>query len=223
MIRIERDDPLRLLGQLPAGWAQTVITGPPSNPAGSGHTRHEAELLKVVGELARVSRPNGTLLWNTAPEQPLPLRQLTWVFLLAGGWHLRKSDLAARCGYLLFSKQPQYHWQPQRPVRPLRVRTAGARRAWCIPAEDDRQRLRLQRLLLAATTQIACGACGAPWSRTTQRARRGVPMRCGHQNPHGRCLVIDPFHVPDSPLPGIALAQRRSYLGILANPVEVRR
>lgn len=213
MIRIERDDPLLLLCELPDGWAQSIITQPPT---GASDPASQATLIAVVGELARVSRPDATLLWSVQVQQPMPLRQLALAFMRAGSWQTQKSELAARSGYLLFAKQPRFYWQPVPAPRPLRLRTAGARRAWCIPAQQDLARQRLQTLLLAATSRIACGACGAPWTRDTIRSRDSVAMRCGHRNAQGRSLLIDPFHTPSSLLAGLAVSHGRSYLGIQA-------
>lgn len=212
-IRIERDDPLQLLRDLPGGWAQSIITRPPAPTSENGPPAQSA-LLAVVSELARVSRPDATLLWSIEPPQPMPLRRLALAFTLASGWQLQKNELASRSGYLLFAKQSRFHWQPAPAQPPLRLRTAGARRAWCIPAQQDATRQQLERLLLAATTRVACGACGAPWTRGAVRARDGMPMRCGHRNPHGHSLVIDPFHTPTSLLSALAISHGRGYLGI---------
>jgi hypothetical protein len=211
VIRIERDDPLLVLRELPDGWAQCVITGPPDGVDTDDGYAH-ASLIAVVGELGRITRPDGTLLWNIERPQPRPLRTLVYAFAMAGGWQLRKSELASRCGYLLFSKQPHIYWQPQRTLPPSHpVSLRAGRRAWCVPGPGSLARQRLERLLLAATSRRACGACGAPRAR---RARPGLVAPCGHLHAQGRCLVIDPFQMPGSVLAGVAVAHGRSYLGI---------
>jgi hypothetical protein len=212
VIRIERSDPLSLLRELPGGWAQSVITGPPDYAYFDDHAE---ALFEVLVELARVTRTDATLLWNVERDQPLPLRELAWEFLFAG-WHLQKSEMAARNGHLLFAKRPRFHWQPDRQPRPSRITAVQTRRPWCIPAQDDTARQRLERLLLAATSRSACGACGTPRTRGAVSGRPGVAARCGHRDPQGRCLVIDPFHLPGSPLAALAVSHGRSYLGLLA-------
>jgi hypothetical protein len=209
VIRIERTDPLGLLRELPDGWAQSVITGPAHRVGLAA-----ADELPVIFELARVTRPDATLLWDIDCEQQVPLRRLVLAFALAG-WQLQKSELACRCGHLLFAKQPGFYWRPAREPRPLAVRAAGGRRPWCIPAQDEPCRRRLERLLLAATTRSACGACGAPRPRPPRAARPGIPAACGHLDRQGRCLLIDPFHMPASPMAGVAVTHGRSYLGVL--------
>lgn len=226
MIRIEREDPLRLLRDLPDGWVQSIITGPPDH-ADIVDSSFRAWLTCVVGELARVSRADATLLWNIEARQPMPLRRLALAFMLAGGWQQQQSKLASRSGYLLFAKQPQFYWQPQPSLSSssLLLRGEGfhGRRAWCVPARQDLARQRLERLVLAASTRLACGACGEPWTRRAVQSREGVPLRCGHRNPAGRCLVIDPFQRPGSVLPGLTLSHGRSYLGIQRSLPKVAR
>ena len=219
MIRIERDDPLLVLRELPDGLAQCVITGPPDGVDTDDGYAH-AGLVAVVGELGRVTRADATLLWNIEASQPRPLRTLVCAFAVAGGWQLCKSELASRCGYLLFSKQPDFYWQPQRTLPQIRAGSLGSgRRAWCVPGPGSLARQRVERLLLAATSRRACGACGAPRARQARRARPGLLAPCGHLHAQGRCLVIDPFQMPGSVLPGVAVAHDRSYLGIQARRV----
>lgn len=221
MIRIETHDPLQVLAQLPDGWAQTAITGPPAGDKRAGMFG----VLAVVGQLRRVTRPDATLLWDIERPVPCSLRSLAVCFALVG-WQLQRSALASSSGFLLFAKQPRFFWQlasagglPRsgRAVcgtdGPLRC----ARRPWCIPAGSTRTAGRVQRLMLAGSAPAACGACGTPRpaTRGDDPQRRSLTLAaCGHINPHGRCLVIDPFQQPGSPLADLAVRHGRAYLGI---------
>jgi hypothetical protein len=241
LIRIERRRPRSLLRELPDGWAQTCITGPPAE-----ESWRIAGLTAVLRELHRVIRPDGTLLWNIERPQPLPLRSLVGRFLIYG-WVVRQSPLASSNGHLLFAKAGSgsyCYWKPDvKPVWALRSREAGCgapcrvwwqRRAACVIASprddsaDRRSERMLERLLLAATARTACAACGTPFSYRPRGcgapSASGAPglAGCGHLDPRGRCLVIDPYRQPRSPLAAIAARHGRSYLGIQAPASETR-
>lgn len=183
-------------------------------------------MLAVIAEVHRVTRPDATLLWNVERPQPLPLRELVRSFALEG-WQQQHSPIASAAGYLLFAKQARFHWQPPAAFRRVRTRRAvslstGAvwwvRRPSCIPADGRRGAEgwgRLERLMLAASTRTACGTCGQPRPTDRDAAGRGaVRAACGHINPDGRCLIIDPYHQPGSRLARIAVRHGRSFLGI---------
>ena len=228
MIRIEHQQRLALLEELPEDWVQATITGPPR--AACECKGERLEMLAVLGQLHRITRPDGTLLWDINVAQPQPLRRLVLSFTILG-WSLQHSPIAAAAGYLLFTKQQTgSYWHPHTPN--VRLTAAGrrpsacprptlgrARRPWCIPASGwpSRQQRRLEWVLLAATGPCACGACGTPWVCSGSRRHEHGPLLspgCMHRNPAGRCLVLDPYHQPDSPLAMTAVRYGRSYLGI---------
>ncbi len=69
--------------------------------------------------------------------------------------------------------------------------------------------------MLAGSSPVACGVCGAPYRRarpgeSAQGARRAT---CAHNDKSGRCLVLDPFC--GSGTTGAAAHRLgRSFLGI---------
>jgi DNA modification methylase len=117
------------------------------------------------------------------------------------------------------------------------IETRNLRDVWSIPTKGIREahfavfpQALAERCLLAGTSPIACGACGAPWRRIVERtamvvresptrqaqkdasvgankntsvsgtmispptsSTKGFEPTCGHDDPTGRCLVMDPF------------------------------
>jgi hypothetical protein len=223
--RIERADALALLRELPDGWAQACVTCPPR--AGDPE-----RTLAILAEARRVLRDDGTL-WALLQRDQLPIA----AELQAEGWTPRQSPAWATqrntvTRPFLFTKADRYFYD---------ARTIGARSgspSWlsvgasrqtrraqtCLPAREHQRGLQLvKRCILAGSSLLACGECGAPYRRT--RPRESAPglrrPTCPHNNPCGRCLVLDPFYEPAGiPTAEAALCTGRSFLGI-TNPTGV--
>jgi hypothetical protein len=217
--RIERADALTLLRELPDGWAQTCVTRPPR--AGDPE-----RTLAILAEARRVLRDDGTLWLLLAPDQ-LPLA----AELQAEGWRRQSSpawatqrDTATRL--FLFTKGERYFYD----ARTIGARSGSlswlcvgasrqARRAQtCLPAREHERGLQLvKRCILAGSSLLACGECGAPYRRT-RPSESALPIRrptCPHNNPCGCCLVLDPFYEHAGiPTAEAALCTGRSFLGI---------
>jgi hypothetical protein len=229
--RIEQADAVTLLRELPDRWAQTCVTGPPR--AGDSD-----RTLAILAEVRRVLRDDGTLWVLLAPDQ-LPLA----AELRGEGWTQRSSPTWAACFTgerapavrpFLFTKERRYFYDARtigaraRPAGPLCVSASRqVRRAQvCLPAREHERRLLLvKRCILAGSSLLACGECGAPYRRT--RPGESAPgirrPTCPHNNPGGCCLVLDPFYNPaDIPTAEAALCAGRSFLGV-ANPAGESR
>jgi hypothetical protein len=227
--RIEQADALTLLRELPDGWAQTCVTRPP-RPGDSDRT------LAILAEVRRVLRDDGTLWLLLAPDE-LPLT----AELHAAGWTQQSSpawatpvigDRARAMVPFLFTKERQYFYDARtigarpRPSSPFCVSASRqVRRAQsCLPAREHERRLQLvKRCILAGSSLLACGECGAPYRRT--RPGESAPgirrPTCPHNNPGGCCLVLDPFYDRAGiPTAEAALCSGRSFLGI-ADPAGV--
>jgi hypothetical protein len=217
-LRIERADPLTLMRELPGDWAQTCVTRPPDT---------SEETLGVLAEVHRVLRDDGTL-WLRGPHaqniysqlaeqgwvcQPLPacMKPLAWSY-------------RDRVSVFLLTKRPAYFSRCHllHPPRTHRDRaccvgvSAQARRAQtCASTRGDSPEL-VRRCVLVSTSIRACGACGAPYrqARPSERARGLRRATCSHNNPQGRCLVLDPFYEPRAKTAGIAISHERSFLAI---------
>jgi hypothetical protein len=191
--RIEATSPFALLTQLPAGWAQSCIVEPPRS--------EHACTLTVLEQVKRVLRDDGTL-WVLLPHGlPLidELRRSGWVQQRKPAWAW---DSITGTRLFLLSKSSGYFYDASiRPVaRP--PRNARERREWLI-----------RRCLLAGTSPIACGACGAPYRRAlrSEQPGRRYPT-CRHHDPAGRCLVLDPYWRPGCPTGMLATGGGRSFL-----------
>jgi hypothetical protein len=222
--RVEQADALALLRELPDGWAQTCVTRPP-------RADDPDRTLAILTEARRVLRDDGTL-WVLLHPDDLSLAGE----LQAEGWRRQSSpawatqrDTATRpC---LFTKGQRYFYD---------ARTIGARSgspSWlcvgasrqvrraqtCLPAREHERGLRLvKRCILAGSSVLACGECGAPY-RPTRPGESAPGIRrptCPHNNPCGRCLVLDPFYDPACVATAeAALCTGRSFLGI-ADPAS---
>ncbi len=206
--RIEHADPLAILRELPDKWAQACVTSPPRR----GSRDH---ILAVLGEVHRVLREDGTL-WLLHPERSLPAE------LVERGWQAHSVGWAGsltrgRIRLWLLTKRPGYFCETGaiHGYACLRNTARLAGRLVCCescPWQEQRDlHPRLRRLcILAGTSPLACGACGAPWRRDPKRGRRAA---CAHNAPGGRCLVLDPFcRSPQTAL--VASCLGRSFLGI---------
>jgi hypothetical protein len=211
--RIEHSDPLTLLGELPDKWAQTCITTTPLPHA-------QERTLAVLAEVYRVLRDDGTL-WLLAPDAALAraLPRQGWIPRALPGWAgpLASGPRASRV--VLFTKQSSpflepHDWQQRRATRTLADLTswAGVRCRQGAPANHSL----LRRCVLAASSPMACGACGAPYARVRGDANRDASRRatCSHHHPRGRCLVLDPFYRPDTETATLAHNLDRSFLGV---------
>ena len=213
--RIETvSSPTRLLRELPARWAQTVIT----SPTPTDLDRAPAALFT---QLRRVLRDDGTL-WLLTADTELPAE------LTDQGWTARAVDWATplrvnpagRVRLHLFVKQPCYFYNARAAELYCTPRTRatialapGRRRGFC--GWSPEQHHELARLcILASSSRNACGACGAPYKRAPHRH-----ATCAHHNPVGRCLVLDPFyHHPADRTHEITGRYGRAFLGITTGP-----
>jgi hypothetical protein len=209
--RVEQTDPLTLLCELPSQWAQTCVTSPRRDEPVS-------YLLAVLDEVRRVLREDGTL-WLLCSEKNLPAA------LAERGWMPRRVDWATplrvdpggRARLYLLVKQPCYYYNSQAAQLFLAPRTQTAlacttgRRRGCAWSPGRRREL-MRLCVVAGSSRAACGACGAPYTRTS----RGRRATCAHHNPGGRCLVLDPFYHPAIGTHKIADRYGRAFLGITA-------
>jgi hypothetical protein len=212
-VRIETGDPVRLLAELPSGLAQACVTAPARQPT---------ELtLAVLDELRRVLRDDGTLWLLLDPRELASSRieERGWRRQRLPAWFAPLSR--ARLGasrLILLSSSEHFFCDSARGLRTTAAPASASR--------SSRQRRRLEgcaegqaahaelvrRCVLAGTASRACGCCGAA------RAAGAARPRCRHGEPRGRCLVIDPFHLPSSPTPTLAAQLGRSFFGILGDP-----
>jgi hypothetical protein len=214
--RIEQADALALLRELPDGWAQTCVTSLP-RPGAS------AEVFAILVQARRVLRADSTLWLFTHRAEPLQdaLGELgfyghgtpRWAAPLAANTNTRlllftKSTRFFCDAYTLNYPGPRraFHASTQSPTR-------GTRRRLC-----GRERLaRLtRRCVLAGSSPLACGVCGAPYERApaSESGRGARRPTCAHRDRAGRCLVLDPFAYPGTPTGEIAHRYGRSFLGI---------
>jgi hypothetical protein len=220
-LRIEQADPLTLMRELPDRWAQTCVTSPPdcSEP---GHT------LAILAEVRRVMRDDGTL-WLRCE-----LKQTLLTALVRQGWMAQPlpvclSPLVAApdpsVRLFLFTKRREYFFRCHTFYHRSRLHThtrccvgtsAQSRRTQRCNNGHERSREILKRCVLASTSIIACGACGAPYrqARLSERAQGVRRATCAHHNPEGRCLVLDPFYKPRTATAEVAHSYGRSFLGI---------
>ena len=201
--------PAGLLRELPAGWAQTIITSP---------TRRELDRspAALFTQLHRVLRDDGTL-WLLCAENGLPgvLEQQGWMPRPVDWATPLQVDPAGRARLHLFVKQPRYHYNPQTaqlfpPARAQAALAWAAGRRGCCAWSPGQRRALIRLCILAASSKTACGACGAPYTRTTHGRR----ATCAHHNPTGRCLVLDPFYQPGARTHETAERYGRAFLGI---------
>jgi len=223
--RIEQTDALNLLRELPNGWAQTCIARPPR--AGDPD-----RTLAILTEARRVLRDDGTL-WVLLASNQLPLANE----LREDGWIQQPRPAWARCRaarLYLFTKQPGYFYADtiatrRGSLRPLCASASlQARRAQnCLPAREHEHRLQLiKQCILAGSSLLACGECGAPYRRAHpgESAIRLRRPTCPHNNPGGCCLVLDPFYDRAGiPTAEAALHTGRSFLGITEPAAEGER
>ena len=222
--RIEHADALSLVRELPDDWAQTCVTHPP-------RVGDVDRTLAILAEARRVLRDDGTLWLFPAPDGlPLAdeLRAEGWTQQSSPHWATRRTacERVGATRLLLFTKERRFFYD----ANTVGARTGSqgpfcvsasrqARRAQtCLPAREHEHRLRLvKRCILAGSSLLACGECGAPYIRT-RPSESALAIRrptCPHNNPCGCCLVLDPFYEPaDIPTAEAALWTGRSFLGI---------
>jgi hypothetical protein len=216
--RIETaNHPIALLRELPAGWAQMILTSP-------SQADLEGTPAALFTECHRVLRDDGTL-WLLSADKQLPSE------LARRGWLLRtvdwatplRVDPAGRTRLHLLVKHPRYYYnraaaelflKPRTRIRFTRTSRRHMRRQGCAWSPEHRQEL-MRMCILAGSSRIACGTCGAPYARARHGDERDIRRAtCIHRNPLGRCLVLDPFYHPGTSAPEIANRYGRSFLGI---------
>lgn len=217
--RIEEADSLTLMRELPDQWAQTCLTRPPS-------TQAPEVTLAVLSEVHRVLREDGTLWLLLHPGEPLldALREQGWIRQRPAAWAtplmlgcntpLRVSLLTKDARYFYEDHTPGGHTRLQRLSR-VNAGPQVSRARGCSHGHEQLRRL-VKRCVLAGSSFLACGACGAPYRRTLpgERARGMRRPTCPHNNPDGRCLVLDPFYHPANSMAEAAHCNGRSFLGI---------
>ena len=212
--RIEHADPLALLRELPSGWAQSCITSPPIDDL-------PAQTLAVLGEVRRVLRHDGTLWLLCQRKQPLlaALCDQDWRPQPTPEW---SRQLAPRWGassvLLLLSKERRYFHEQLAPAPPgpaVCVSRQRRRAEGCLCGREQHVAL-LRRCILAGSAPLACGICGAPFGRARPRSPATGTRQptCGHNDPAGRCLLLDPFCSPAAATAELAQRHGRSFLGI---------
>jgi hypothetical protein len=197
-----------LLRELPAGWAQTIITSP-------SRTDLEHAPAALFTQLRRVLREDGTL-WLLTADTFIPAE------LESNGWTTRtvdwltplRVDPAGRARLHLFVKQPRHFYNARAAELYCAPRTRSAialssRRRRCCGWSREQRRELMRLCILAGSSRTACGACGAPYRRSPH-----TPATCAHRNPTGRCLVLDPFYDPKDRTHEIAGRYGRAFLAI---------
>ncbi len=215
--RVEHADALSLLRELPDNWAQTCVTSPPCTSAFAG-------VLAVIAEVRRVLREDGTLWLFQQPGEPLQdaLAEL--------GFHRQSSPrwsaplaVNGRARLLLFTKQSRFFCDALTLDRPrprglccARATQGAARCAQPLPCELQLRLELTRRCMLAGSSPVACGVCGAPYRRARpgERALGARRATCAHNDQSGRCLVLDPFCHPGTSTAEVAHRYGRSFLGI---------
>jgi hypothetical protein len=192
--------PTRLLGELPARWAQAIITSPT-------HPDIERAPAALFRQLSRVLRDDGTL-WLLCGEQEIPreLAQHGWLLRPVLWGHPRR---AAPGRLHLFVKQEHYHYNSQ-AAEAFRAPRSGTLAIRAGGQGSQQRRELLRRCVLASSARTACGACGAPYRRTG----RGMQPSCWHNDPRSRCLILDPFYRPATGTHAITARYGRAFLGI---------
>jgi len=220
--RIEETDALALMRELPDAWAQTCLTRLPS-------TQAPEVTLAVLSEVYRVLREDGTLWLLLHPGEALldALRKQGWIRQRPPRW---ATPLILGCntprGPSLLTKDARYFYENNTPggqTQPQRLACLNTgrqmRRAQGCDYKPERLRWLVKRYVLASSSYLACGACGAPYQRTLSGERAPGMRRptCSHNNPGGRCLVLDPFYHPATGAAEAAHCNGRSFLGIISH------
>jgi hypothetical protein len=213
---VEPGRAVEVMRSLPAGWAQTCLVSPPARAP-------RRIVLAVLGEAHRVVRGDGTV-WLLQGPQPLAGE------LFEQGWEAHPVAWAARLTrgrvqLTVLTKEPRYFYDTTAAGDPQRLRllagqdhraAADGACPWVVAHE---RLLRLSKLcVLAGSSPLACGVCGAPWRRSYPSETGARQPTCAHQDPRGRSLVLDPFcRHPE--IGRVADRYGRGFLGI-ADPRE---
>lgn len=223
--RIEHADALTLLRELPDRWAQTCVTAIPRDLS-------PAQAFAIFWQLRRVLRDDATVWLLREPAEPL------LAGLLAQGWLRQRppvwarplsagQDPSLRVCLLTMSERYLLRALPAGAGASASWRRASttvqARRAqWCAVRPGQCSGL-VRSCLLAGSSPLACGVCGAPCERPHPARAGGIGRPgCAHHSPHGRCLVLDPFYRSCTPTAQIAACHGRSFLGITHQPGGLR-
>jgi hypothetical protein len=217
--RIEHSDALSLLRELPDSWAQTCITSPPTDAPST--------TLAVLGEVRRVLRKDGTLWLLIGRGGPSldAIHEQGWIYQPLPPWNTRLVHSWCPSGRLfLLAQQRRYFYDDlaldyrvtQRLSWPTSPRQTRRLHGCGLVQERERRLQLIRRCILAGSSMLACGTCGAPYRRARPGEREGAIRRptCSHKNPEGRCLVLDPFCGPGAATAEAALCSGRSFLGI---------
>jgi hypothetical protein len=218
--RIEHSDALSLLPELPDTWAQMCVTSPPTDAPNT--------TLAVLDEVRRVLREDGTLWLLVGCGGPSldALYEQGWTHQLLPPWSTRLvRGWCPPVRLLLLAKQRRYFYDdhaldyrgtPQRLAWPTSPRQARRPQGCGFVLERERRLQLVRRCILAGSSMLACGVCGAPYRRARPGERAGAMRRptCSHKNPEGRCLVLDPFCDPGAATAEAARCSGRSFLGI---------
>jgi hypothetical protein len=216
--RVEHADALTVLRELPGELVQVCLAAP--------RATETPRALVVLAEVRRVLRHDGTLWLLHRGSEPLltGLRELGWVRrLLPAGQSALTNGCDASERLLLFTKDTRFYFRRHpfaRVHRPQTIRvgtSVWARRVErCAHETSWSRRELIARCVLAGSSRVACGACGAPYRPTLPGALTPGAHRpsCPHHNPRGRCLILDPFYQPHTGTAEIAYAYGRSFLGI---------
>ena len=200
----------QLLGALPSGWAQSVVTSPTR-----AELEHDASA--VFSVLHRVLRDDGTL-WLFCSGQQLPdnLERSGWLRQPVDWATPLMVDPAGRARLYLFTKEPAFHYSTRTAelFMGTRVRKVFERRrrrqrscSWSPEHRDELTRL----CLLAGSSRLACGTCGTAYERDMQGETQSA---CGHHDGSGQCVILDPFFHPGAHAREIAERCGRTFIGL---------
>lgn len=219
--RIEQAVALDLLRELPDGWAQTCVARPP-------RTGDPDRTLAILAEARRVLRDDGTLWVLLTPDELSLAADLSddeWTKQPSPDWATCRGRIGGE-RLFLFTKGRHYFYDAHTIAahnESLRSHCASAGRpvrrvhACCHTGEHERRLRLVKRCILAGSSLLACGECGAPYRRALP-GEHTVGLRhptCPHNNPGGCCLVLDPFYDRAGiPTADAALCTGRSFLGI---------
>lgn len=207
--RIEDTDPLSLLCELSNNWAQTCIAQP--------SRRVLAWAGAIFNETRRVLRDDGVLWLLLDRREALPgyLAEQGWVRQPTPRWASPLTLRGSQLRLYLLSKNHHYFYNPHPAPRSSAGVACGARCGSVVCSKDTAWQAELiRRCILAGSSPVACGACGAPYTRPN--VGLGRRATCIHSNPGGRCLVINPFEGLSALCAREAERSGRHFLGVRA-------
>ena len=220
--RIEEADALNLMRELPGQWAQTCLTRPPS-------TQAPEVTLAVLSEVHRVLREDGTLWLLLYPGEALlgALHEQGWIGQRPPAWAtplmlgcntpLRLSLLTKDARYFYEDHTPGGHTRPQR-LSCLKTGRQVRRAQGCNFGPEQLRRL-VKRCVLASSSFLACGACGAPYRRTLPGERAPGMRRptCPQSTPTGAAWYWTPSTTRPPAPPRQRTATAAAFFGITSH------